>query len=74
MSGPQPGVRADENWLACLNLALHRRGEASSRIARRILGHPRGTLVIVIVFGLLFGLAWLAMYLFLFLQRGAPHS
>ncbi|MFZ3210194.1 MAG: hypothetical protein WA188_01650 [Terriglobales bacterium] len=38
------------------------------------LGHPRGTLVIVIVFGLLFGLAWLAMYLFLFLQRGAPHS
>jgi len=37
-------------------------------------GHPRGTLVIVIVFGLLFGLAWLAMYLFLFLQRGAPHS
>jgi len=37
-------------------------------------GHPRGTLVVVIVFGLLFGLAWLAMYLFLFLQRGAPHS
>jgi hypothetical protein len=37
-------------------------------------GHPRGTLVIVIVFGLLFGLAWLAMYLCLFLQRGAPHS
>lgn len=36
-------------------------------------GHPRGTLVIVIVFGLLFGLAWLATYLF-FLQRGAPHS
>jgi len=26
------------------------------------------------VFGVLFGLAWLAMYLFLFLQRGAPHS
>jgi len=38
------------------------------------LGHPRGTLVIVIIFGLLFGLAWLAMYLLLFLQRGAPHS
>jgi len=37
-------------------------------------GHPRGTLVIVIIFGLLFGLSWLAMYLFLFLQRGAPHS
>lgn len=37
-------------------------------------GHPRGTLVIVILFGLLFALAWLGMYLFLFLERGAPHS
>src|SRR5678815_14012 len=26
------------------------------------LGHPRGTLVIVVIFGVLFGLAWLAMY------------
>jgi hypothetical protein len=37
-------------------------------------GHPRGTLAIVIVFGALFVLGWLAMYVFLFLQRGAPHS
>ena len=37
-------------------------------------GHPRGTLVIVAVFGAVFALAWLAFYLFLFLQRGAPHS
>lgn len=37
-------------------------------------GHPRGTLAIVIVFGALFMLAWLAMYLFVFLERGAPHS
>lgn len=36
--------------------------------------HPRGTLVIVVLFGLLFGLAWLSMYLFLFLERGAPRS
>jgi hypothetical protein len=36
-------------------------------------GHPRGTLAIVIVFGALFGLGWLAMYLFLFLARGGPH-
>jgi len=36
--------------------------------------HPRGTLVIVIVFGILFVLAWLATYLFVFLERGAPHS
>jgi hypothetical protein len=38
------------------------------------LGHPRGTLVIVILFAVLFGLAWLAMYVFLFLGRGAPHA
>ena len=36
--------------------------------------HPRGTLAIVLVFGLLFALGWLAVYVFLFLQRGAPHS
>ena len=37
-------------------------------------GHPRGTLAIMIVFGTLFMLAWLAMYLFIFFERGAPHS
>ncbi len=36
--------------------------------------HPRGTLVIVILFGLLFALGWFAMYVFRFLGRGAPHS
>jgi len=36
-------------------------------------GHPRGTLAIVIVFGSLFLLGWLAMYVYMFLQRGAPH-
>jgi hypothetical protein len=36
-------------------------------------GHPRGTLAIVVVFGLLFGLAWFATYVFVFLARGAPH-
>ena len=51
-------------------------GQTSNKIENspEDLGHPRGTLVIVIIFGLLFGLAWLAMYLFLFLERGAPHS
>lgn len=37
------------------------------------LGPPRGTLVIVSLFGLLFGLGWLAVYLLRFLGRGAPH-
>jgi hypothetical protein len=36
------------------------------------IGHPRGTLVIVLVFGLLFALAWLATYV-AFIGRGAPH-
>ena len=37
------------------------------------LGHPRGTLAIVAVFGLLFALGWLATYFLIFLGRGAPH-
>jgi hypothetical protein len=37
------------------------------------LGHPRGTLAIVAIFGLLFALMWLAMYVLLFLERGAAH-
>jgi hypothetical protein len=37
------------------------------------LGHPRGTLAIVMLFGLLFGLAWLSTYFLVFLERGAPH-
>lgn len=37
-------------------------------------GHPRGTLAIVVTFAVLFALAWLAMYVFLFLERGAPHA
>ena len=36
-------------------------------------GHPRGTLAIVSVFGLLFALAWLATYFFVFIERGALH-
>lgn len=38
------------------------------------LGHPRGTLAIVIIFGLVFGVAWFAMYILQFIGRGAPHS
>jgi hypothetical protein len=36
------------------------------------LGHPRGTLAIVILYGLLFALGWLALYFFRFLEQGAP--
>ena len=39
----------------------------------QIIGHPRGTLAIVIVFGVLFALAWFATYVLVFLGRGAPH-
>jgi len=36
------------------------------------IGHPRGTLAIVLVFGLLFAIGWFAAYL-AFVSRGAPH-
>ena len=36
------------------------------------LGHPRGTLAIVTVYGLLFVVGWLLMYVFRFLAAGAP--
>lgn len=32
--------------------------------------HPIGTLVVIGVYGLLFAIGWLAVYLFLFLPRG----
>lgn len=35
---------------------------------------PKGTLVIMFLFGSLFALAWLLTYVLLFLERGAPHS
>jgi len=36
------------------------------------LQHPRGTLVIVLLYGLFFALGWWALYVFEFLPRGAP--
>jgi hypothetical protein len=35
--------------------------------------HPRGTLVIVGLFGVFFALAWLGTYVFVFLERGTLH-
>lgn len=36
------------------------------------IGHPKGTLAIVLVYALLFAVGWLALYVFVFLHRGAP--
>jgi hypothetical protein len=36
-------------------------------------GHPKGTLAIMLIYALLFGLGWIAIYCFVFLPRGAPH-
>lgn len=33
--------------------------------------HPKGTLLIVGIYGLLFALGWLILYFFVFLPRGA---
>ena len=35
--------------------------------------HPRGTMAIVVIFGLLFAFGWMAMYFLMFLKRGAMH-
>lgn len=35
-------------------------------------GHPRGTLAIVLIYGLVFAISWLGLYLWQFLDRGAP--
>jgi hypothetical protein len=45
---------------------------AGEQVPPEDLGHPRGTLAIVILYGLLFGLGWIAVYVFRFLERGAP--
>ncbi len=37
-----------------------------------VVGHPRGTLLIVFIYGLLFALGWLALYFGEFLPRGMP--
>jgi cytochrome c oxidase subunit IIa family protein len=46
----------------------------SSAALEHIEEHPRGTLAIVCIFGLLFVLGWLGTYVLVFLERGAPHS
>ena len=35
--------------------------------------HPKGTLAIVILYGLLFAVGWILLYVFEFLPRGAPN-
>jgi len=35
--------------------------------------HPRGTLAIVIIFGVLFALGWFAMYFLRFMSTDVPH-
>ena len=36
------------------------------------LGHPKGTLAIVGLYGALFALGWILLWLLVFLPRGAP--
>jgi hypothetical protein len=38
------------------------------------IGHPKGTLAIVFIFGALFALGWFAFYVLRFMERGAPHA
>ena len=38
-----------------------------------LVGHPRGTLALVLILAALFALGWFGMFLFRFMERGAPH-
>jgi hypothetical protein len=38
-----------------------------------LVGHPRGTLAIVLIFGVLFAAGWFAMFLSRFMGQGALH-
>lgn len=46
--------------------------EGDSSSTEQDFGHPRGTLAIVLIYGLLFALIWAGLYVFQFLDRGAP--
>ena len=35
-------------------------------------GHPRGTLVIVLIYAIIFAASWIGLYVWQFLERGAP--
>ena len=35
-------------------------------------GHPRGTLAIVLIYAVIFALSWAGLYVWQFLERGAP--
>lgn len=63
------------------NLAMHsgapgepdRPAAADDAAPLESMGHPKGTLAVVALYGFLFVLGWLALYVFEFLPRGAPH-
>jgi hypothetical protein len=57
-----------------MSTPAHAPAGTDEEIPPEALGHPRGTLAIVIIFGILFALGWLAMYFLRFLGRGAPQA
>ena len=52
---------------------IHTPDPPSADHASTTIGHPRGTLVIVLIFGALFAAGWFAFYLLRFMERGVPH-
>jgi hypothetical protein len=45
--------------------------QPSSGQSSEVGGHPKGTLAIVGIYGLLFTVGWLVLYFFVFVPRGA---
>ena len=46
--------------------------ESAPEIAIEDLGHPSGTLAIVLLYAALFAFGWAGLYLFQFIPRGLP--
>ena len=45
---------------------------APETVAVEDLGHPKGTLAIVLIYGALFALGWILLYFVEFIPRGTP--
>ena len=49
------------------------RGSEEEKVDLDQIGHPRGTLAIVLIYAALFALGWAFLYFVEFVPRGTPH-
>lgn len=68
---PEIGVTCRSSTTTGVRRVNDERPTSSSQRPSDVGGHPKGTLVILGVYGLLFALGWLILYFLVFLPRGA---